>query len=114
MATALCTSQAPVPPPFCHRAAAMALHLDALSLVTRLHPLELCRVAVQLAQQRCPPPLRAGRGGAPRLYAEESLALVALLRTLWRLSYQEAHDWLRAWLALALACGLQKRGQKAP
>jgi hypothetical protein len=27
------------------------------------------------------------------------------LRTLWRLSYQEAHDWLVAWPALALACG---------
>jgi hypothetical protein len=32
--------------------------------------------------------------------------LVALLRTLWRLSYQEIHDWLCAWPALALACGL--------
>jgi hypothetical protein len=32
--------------------------------------------------------------------------LVALLRTLWRLSYQEVHDWLCAWPALALACGL--------
>jgi transposase len=106
MAPALCTSQPPVPPPSYHRAAAMALHLDALTLVTRLHLLEICRVAVQLAQQRCPPPLRAGRGGAPRLYAEESLVLVALLRTLWRLSYQEVHDWLRAWPAVALACGL--------
>src|SRR5262249_39908242 len=27
-------------------------------------------------------------------------------RTLWRLSYQEVHDWLCAWPALALACGL--------
>ena len=31
--------------------------------------------------------------------------LLALLRTLWRLSYQEVHDWLVAWPALALACG---------
>jgi hypothetical protein len=30
---------------------------------------------------------------------------MALLRTLWRLSYQEFHDWLCAWPALALACG---------
>jgi hypothetical protein len=71
-----------------------------------LQLLALCRVAVQLAQQQCPPPLRAGPGGAPRLYAEESLVLLALLRTLWRLSYQEVHDWLCAWPALALACGL--------
>src|SRR4051794_26931299 len=36
---------------------------------------------------------------------EESLLLLALLRTLWRLSYQEVHDWLVVWPALALACG---------
>jgi len=34
------------------------------------------------------------------------LLLIALLRTLWRLSYQDMHDWLRDWPALALACGL--------
>jgi hypothetical protein len=32
--------------------------------------------------------------------------LLALLRTLWRLSYRELHDWLVAWPALARACGL--------
>jgi hypothetical protein len=50
--------------------------------------------------------LPAGPGWAPRAYLEESLLLIALLQTLWRLSYQEVHDWLRAWPALALACGL--------
>jgi hypothetical protein len=85
---------------------ATALHLDALTLVTHLHLLEVCGVAVQLAQQQCPPPLPAGPGGAPRVYCEASLLLVALLRTLWRLSYHEVHDWLCAWPALALACGL--------
>jgi hypothetical protein len=85
-----------------------------LTLVTRLHLLAICRVAVQLAQQQCPPPLRAGRGGAPRLYAEESLVLLALLRTLWRLSYQEVHDWLCAWPALAWACGLPKGADGQP
>lgn len=34
------------------------------------------------------------------------MLLIALLRTLWRLSYQDMHDWLVAWPALALACGL--------
>jgi transposase len=34
------------------------------------------------------------------------LLLLALLRTLWRLSYQDMHDWLVAWPALAWACGL--------
>ncbi|MEO9029831.1 MAG: transposase [Ktedonobacteraceae bacterium] len=34
------------------------------------------------------------------------MLLIALLRTLWRLSYQDMHDWLCDWPALALACGL--------
>jgi hypothetical protein len=85
---------------------ATPLHLDALTLVTRLHLLEVCGLAVQLAQRQYPPPLPAGPGGAARVYAEESLLLVALLRTLYRLSYQEVHDWLCAWPALAQACGL--------
>lgn len=97
-----------IPPPAYQRAQAKvqpALHLDALTLVTRLHLLALCRLAVRLAQWRCPPPLPAGPGGHPRVYTEESLLLIALLRTLWRLSYQDMHDWLRSWPALALACG---------
>lgn len=104
-----CLSTAPVPPPAYHRTQARvgtALHLDALTLITRLHLLALCRLAVRLARRRCPPPLRAGPGGHPLVYQEESLLLLALLRTLWRLSYQDLHDWLVDWPALALACGL--------
>jgi len=56
--------------------------------------------------------LPAGKGGSPRLYSEESLLLIGLLRTLWRLSYQDMHDWLKSWPSLALACGLPlKEGQ---
>ena len=87
------------------------LHLDALTLVTRLHLLALCRLAVQLAHRRCPPPLPAGPGGRPPVYPEETLLLLALLRTLWRLSYQDLHDWLVSWPALALACGLPHDAQ---
>jgi Transposase DDE domain len=114
MAPSLCTDPAPVPPPSYHRATVTALHLDALTLVRRLHLLALCQLAVQLAHQRCPPPLPAGPGGAPRVYPEEALVLLALLRTLWRLSYQEVHDWLMAWPALALACGLPLGGDGQP
>jgi hypothetical protein len=84
-------------------------HLDALTLVTRLRLLEVSSVAVQLAQQRCSLPLPGDPGGAPRVYGEASLLLVALLRTLWHLFYPEVPDWLYwlyAWPALALACGL--------
>ncbi len=103
------SEQAPLPPPAYHRAQARlgpALHIDALTLVRTLHLLALCRLAVRLAHRRCPPPSPAGPGGAPRTYSEESLLLLALLRTLWRLSYQDLHDWFEAWPALALACGL--------
>src|SRR5881398_1489766 len=107
--------QAPIPPPSYQRAQARlgpALHINALTLVTTLHLLPLCRLAVRLAHRRCPPPLPAGPGGAPLIYSEESLLLIGLLRTLWRLSYQDTHDWLTSWPALALACGLPlKEGQ---
>jgi len=73
MTPAVVTDQAPIPPPSYHRKIAYALHLDALTLVTHLHLLTLCRVAVQMAQRRCPPPLPAGPGGAPHTYREESL-----------------------------------------
>src|SRR6184192_797656 len=116
MMPTLGNSAAPVPPPAYHRAQARldpALRIDALTLVNTLHLLTLCRLAVRLAHHRCPPPLPAGPGGAPRTYREESLLLISLLRTLWRLSYQDMHDWLTSWPALALACGrpLNRQGQ---
>jgi len=109
MVPATCSSTAPVPPPSYHRALARrptALHVTALALVTTLHLLDLCRLAVRVAHRRCPPPLPKGPGGARRTYSEESLLLIALLRTLWRLSYADMRDWLRDWPALAVACGL--------
>src|SRR6266516_4653145 len=109
--------QAPVPPPSYQRAQAKqetALHMNALTLVTTLHLLMFCRLAVHLAHRRGPPPLPAGPGGAPRIYREESLLLIGLLRTLWRLSYQDRHDWLVNWPALALACRLPLDKQGHP
>lgn len=100
-----------VPPPAYHRALRKqptALHLTAPHLVAALHLLALCQLAVRLAHRWYPPPLPKGSGGAPRVYREESLLLIALLRTLWRLSYRDMHDWLRAWPALADACGLPR------
>src|SRR5438094_5416579 len=85
-----------------------------LPLVTTLHLLPLCRLAVRMAHRRCPPPLPAGPGGAPRIYSEESLLLISLLRTLWRFSYQDRHDWLKSWPALALACGLPLNQEGPP
>lgn len=62
MTPVVVTDQAPIPPPSYHRTFATSLHLDALTLVSRLHLLALCHVAVQMAQRRCPPPLPAGPG----------------------------------------------------
>jgi len=90
------------------------LHINALSLIETLHLLALCQLAVQLAHRRCLPPLAKGPGGAPRAYREESLLLIALLKTLWRLSYQGVHDWLESWPALALAWSLPQRADGAP
>ena len=117
MVPAAGTGRAPVPPPAYHRIQRQrrsTLHLDALTLVTRLHLLSLCRLAVRLSQRRCPPPLPAGPGGRPRRYRDESLLLLALLHTLWRLSYQDLYDWLVAWPALALACGLPTDTHRHP
>src|SRR5437899_5290345 len=107
MMPTLIEEQAPVAPPSYQRAQARqgrALHMNALTLITALHLLTLCRLAVRLAHRRCPPPLPAGKGGRPRSYSEESLLLISLLRTLWRLSYQAIHDWFEGWAALAVAC----------
>jgi hypothetical protein len=70
------------PPPLYRRTLATALHLDALTLLTRLELLALCGLAVQMAHRQCPPPLPAGPGGAPRVYTEERPLLLALLRAL--------------------------------
>jgi transposase len=106
MSPACGQAQVSVPPPSYHRMMCGSLHVDALTLVARFRLLAICRLAVHLARRWCPPPLPARPGGRPRVYAEESLLLIALLRTLWRLSYEEVCDWLRDWPALTLACGL--------
>lgn len=115
MSLTVMENQSAVPPPSYQRAQAKqrpALHINALALVTSLHLLMFCRLAVRLAHRLCPPPLPAGPGGSPRTYSEESLLLISLLRTLWRLSSQDMHDWLKSWPALAEAVGLPwKEGQ---
>ncbi len=82
------------------------LHIDALTLVTTLHLLTLCRLAVRLAHRRCPPKLPAGPVGVPCTYSEESLLLIALLLSaVAAVPTWDMCDWLHDWPALALACG---------
>jgi hypothetical protein len=47
--------QTSIPRPAYHRSPARGLHLDALTLVRRLHLLDLCGWAVRLALRQCPP-----------------------------------------------------------
>src|SRR5260370_29429765 len=98
------TDQAPVPPPSYHQTMATALHLDALTLVTRLHLLERCRVAVQVAQRQCPPPLPAGPGRPPPRFSGGALVFWGVLRPAWRPALQELHDALPAVAAAGGAC----------
>ncbi len=110
--------QVPVPPPAYHREKTRfgpARPFDALTLVNTLHLLTLCRLAVCLAHRRCPPPLPAGKGGAPRTYSEESLLLIALLthavatllpgyaRLVMRLACLSPGLWLAIWAPAFLA-----------
>lgn len=63
----LVTDQAPVPPPSYHRAQGQRecwLHINALTLIEILQLLAFCRLAVQLAHRRCPPPLPKGQAVA--------------------------------------------------
>lgn len=111
-----CVATAPVPPPAYQQAVARRgrdLHSSALTLVTTSQLLALCECAVTVAQRRCPPASSQGPGGAPIVYPAASLLLLALLRTLWRRSHQDTHDWLVAWPALA-ACGLPRAGCASP
>ena len=104
----------PVPPPAYHRSLARSLHLHALYLVDHLHLFTICQLAVTFAHRQCPPPLPAGPGGRPRTYTDASILLMALLRTLWRLTYEEVQHWLQDWPALALACGFALDTQGHP
>src|SRR5258707_11917920 len=83
MVPAPCEATAPIPPPAYHRAQAQcgpALHLDALTLIGRLHLLAVCRLAVRLARPRRAPPLPAGAGGPPRRYPGETPSAPAARR----------------------------------
>jgi len=102
--------QAPVPPPSFQRGQARlsrALHIDALTLVTTLHLLTLCRLAVRLAHRRCPPPL-------PSLAKEEDHAATAKRACCSSVSCEPCSAYrirtcmigAYSWPALALACGL--------
>ena len=111
-----CCPTEPVPSPAYHRMLAKRgprVQIDALTLVTTLHLLALCRLAVRAPQERTRV-LAGPRRGRPVVYPPEALLLIGLLRVLWRLSYRDMTDWLVAWPALAVACGLPTNATGCP
>src|SRR5258708_21198020 len=99
--------EAPAPPPACPRARVgrhPALHLDALTLVRRLHVLALCRLAVEYAHWRCPPPLRRGVAAAHCALARAVASLLPrCVRLVGRLACPRPGVWAPApgrWWAL--------------
>ena len=82
MVSAEFADQAPVPPPAYHRALAGALQLDALTLVTRLHLLPLCALAVRLAAAVSATPACGAWRRAPRLLRGVAAAARAVAHAL--------------------------------
>jgi hypothetical protein len=102
------TSAGAVPPPR-RRRTDRSLSLHAVQVVTMLGLLPLATSVVTLAalsrgHRRLPH--RAGRRGRPRVYADATILVLALLGRLWQLSTRELCDWLARWPALAGVCGL--------
>jgi hypothetical protein len=95
-----------VPPPR-RRRAERPLELDALRVVALLGLLPLAASVVGLALlSRRRLPARTRPGGRPRVYADASVVLLALVGRLWHLSTRGVCLWLERWPALAAACGL--------
>ena len=95
-----------VPPPRRRRHDA-SLHVNAVQVIRILGLLPLAMSVVAFAafsHWRLPSPNR--KRGRPRVYADASVLLIALLARLWQLSSREVCLWLGQWPALAAACGL--------
>src|SRR2546423_14599263 len=102
-----CPATAPVPPPSYQRTVAKrtpALHIDAVTLITRLHLLALCQLAVTLARRQSPPPSPKGPGGAPQTYSAETLPFFAPGAPPWPRGFKVRHSRLAPGPALAPAC----------
>src|SRR5438067_13549416 len=96
-----------VPPPRRGRhARPLGIHAVQLLRLLGLVPLVASVVTCALVTQRRLH--RAPRRGAPRVYSDTTIVLIALLERLWHLSSREVCDWLGRWPALAQACGLPK------
>ena len=103
---ALSTEPVVAPPRRGGHARPLGIHAVQLLRLLGLVPLVASVVTCALVTQRRLH--RAPRRGAPRVYSDTTIVLIALLARLWHLSSREVCDWLGRWPVLAQACGLPK------
>jgi hypothetical protein len=68
------------------------LWLAPETFLSAIHAPSLAKSALALARQLRPPALPRGPGGRPPLYHDESVLLLSVVQTAWRLSYSEVVD----------------------
>src|SRR5919201_1747791 len=85
------------------------LWLAPETFLSAIHAPALAGWAVDLAHRLRPPALPRGPGGRPALYRDESVLLLSVVQTAWRLSYSEVVDYLASHDALADTIGCPPR-----
>src|SRR5262249_61110960 len=85
------------------------LWLAPEALLRAIHAPTLARWALELARFLRPLALPRGPGGRPPLYRDETVLLLAVVQTAWRLSYSEVVDYLASHDALADTIGCPPR-----
>jgi DDE family transposase len=85
------------------------LWLAPETFLRAIHAPTLAAWALDLARRLRPPTLPRGPGGRPARYRDESVLLLAVVQTAWRMSYSEVVDYLAAHEALADTIGCPAR-----
>src|SRR4029450_6751180 len=85
------------------------LWLAPETFLSAIHAPSLAGWAVDLARRLRPPALPRGPGGRPALYRDESVLLLAVVQTAWRMSYSEVVDYLASHNGLADTLGCPPR-----
>jgi len=70
------------------------LWLDPSQFLTVIQANLLARWALQMAERLSRPRLRRGPGGRPSSYQDESILLMAIVQTAWRMSYADIVDYV--------------------
>src|SRR5262249_2585365 len=85
------------------------LWLAPETFLRAIHAPNLASWALELARCLRPPALPRGPGGRPALYRDETVLLLSVVQTAWRLSYSEVVDYLASHDALADTIGCPPR-----